>query len=404
MAHWFFDAGHGGTDSGAVGKKGTYEKAIVLRAVLKAKAIMESYGEKVTLSRDCDKFVSLADRTALANRLRCDYLVSFHMNSATSSAIGTEVWTSVGCSNESTKLANIMLNELLQGIEDMGYKTPNRGVRCKNFWMVYRSDMPAVLTEGDFISNSLVEDKFNADKYGEIVAKGCLKFIGKVSNNDTVIKNPPIDVEYKPSYKVATVEQSKRFIGGRATDIQKKLMYLGYNLGSWGANGIWGEYSYNALIQFQKENSLDPDGYCGNATTSKLNEKYNDKVQANKPKPKKVAIGNPNKYVQWVADLQAELNKQGYRDSNGNKLRVDGFAGTKTYQACCKTPLKKGCYGNITRLVQIALTNLGFNVNGIDSNFGNGMAEAVRQYNELIGFGSNDKNWGSGCWKKVLGL
>lgn len=338
MAHWFFDAGHGGTDSGAVGKKGTYEKVITLRAVLKAKAIMESYGEKITLSRDCDKFVSLADRTALANRLGCDYLVSFHMNSASSNAIGTEVWTSVGCSNESTKLANIMLNELLQGIEEMGYKTPNRGVRCKNFWMVYRSDMPAVLTEGDFISNSIVEDKFNADKYGEIVAKGCLKFIGKVSSNDVVVKNPPIDVEYKPSYTVATVEQSKRFIGGRATDIQKKLMYLGYNLGSWGANGIWGEYSYNALIKFQKDNSLDPDGYCGNATTSKLNEKYNAKVQANNRRESKL------------------LEKVKY------KQVVYGRSGSHVY------------------LLQSILTELGYNVNGIDGHCGNGLTNAIKAY------------------------
>lgn len=402
MAHWFFDAGHGGTDSGAVGKKGTYEKAITLRAVLKAKAIMESYGEKVTLSRDCDKFVSLADRTALANRLGCDYLVSFHMNSASSNAIGTEVWTSVGCSNESTKLANIMLNELLQGIEEMGYKTPNRGVRCKNFWMVYRSDMPAVLTEGDFISNSIVEDKFNADKYGEIVAKGCLKFIGKVSNNDVVIKNPPIDVEYKPSYTVATVEQSKRFIGGRATDIQKKLMYLGYNLGSWGANGIWGEYSYNALIQFQKDNSLDPDGYCGNATTSKLNEKYNAKVQANKPK--KLAIGNPNCYVEWCERLQKELNRQGYRDYQGKRLVENGWSGRCTLSASQKTPLTEGCQGNITRLVQEALKTLGFYDGILDGKFEGRTKEAVRKYNQQLGYGNNDHRFGNGCWKAILGM
>lgn len=280
MAHWFFDAGHGGTDSGAVGKKGTYEKSITLRAVLKAKAIMEANGEKVTLSRQTDIFVSLADRTALANKLGCDYLVSFHMNSASTNAIGTEVWTSVGCSNESTKLANTMLNELVNGIKEMGYETPNRGVKRKNFWMVYRSDMPAILIEGDFINNTLVEDKFNAEKYGEIVANGCLKYIGKKPNNEVI--DIPI-IEEKPSYTVATIEQSKRFIGNRATDIQKKLIYLGYDLGSWGANGIWGEYSYNALLKFQRDNGLNPDGYCGNNTTAKLNEKYNKKIEDNKP-------------------------------------------------------------------------------------------------------------------------
>ena len=241
-------------------------------------------------------------------------------------------------------------------------------------------------------------DLNNAKKYADIYGY-------KVYNS----KGEQIYPESKPSVPqtgLGTYTYARSYANRNLNikDIQKKLDYLGYSMNPYGIDGSYGPHTFNMVKKFQQDNGLSVDGNVGNITLTKLNEKYNAKVQANKPKPRNLAIGNPSKYVQWVADLQAELNKQGYRDNNGNKLRVDGFAGTLTYQACCKTPLKKGCHGNITRLVQVALTNLGFNVKGIDSNFGDGMSEAVRQYNQLLGFGANDRNWGSGCWKKILGL
>ncbi|WP_211135153.1 peptidoglycan recognition protein family protein, partial [Clostridium paraputrificum] len=100
------------------------------------------------------------------------------------------------------------------------------------------------------------------------------EFIQWINTGDTSIK-----VDHNKPIYVATIEQSKNFIGNRAKGIQAKLMSLGYDLGSWGANGIWGEFSYNALLKFQKDNGLNPDGYCGPATTAKLNELYENKEE-----------------------------------------------------------------------------------------------------------------------------
>lgn len=111
------------------------------------------------------------------------------------------------------------------------------------------------------------------------------------------------------------------------------------------------------------------------------------------------SIGNPKRYVEWVARLQSELNKQGL-----GSLSIDGYSGKLTLNACKKTPLKYGGNGNITRLVQEGLTQLGYDCKGIDGNFGNGMKEAVRQYNERLGYGSVDYNFGNGCWKSMLGM
>lgn len=184
MAKWCLDPGHGGVDSGAVGMSGRYEKDVVLEAALRARAILESNGQTVIMTRTRDVFVSLKGRTQYANSSGCDYFVSIHMNSAvSSSAIGTEVWISKGSSSTSVSLANIVVQYMYSGINNnFGYNTPNRGVKSENFWVIRYTSMPACLIEGDFINNPIVESNFNAIKYGEFIANGCLSFIGSSSS------------------------------------------------------------------------------------------------------------------------------------------------------------------------------------------------------------------------------
>lgn len=211
--------------------------------------------------------------------------------------------------------------------------------------------------------------------------------------------------------KQSNYEIARRVMGTkeRCKDVQTKLIYLGYNLGSYGNNGIFGEMTYNATIAFQKDHSdLVNDGWFGVKSYNKLNEVYTKKVQESNKVPQasnsKLSIGNPNKYVEWVARLQQELNVQGFRDMNGARLSADGYSGAKTLYAAQRTPLTYGCKGNITRLVQEALKTLGFFTGNVDGIFGDYTKEAVRKYNKVLGYGSNDHRFGNGCWSKILGL
>ena len=97
----------------------------------------------------------------------------------------------------------------------------------------------------------------------------------------------------------------------------------------------------------------------------------------------------------WVRSLQVELNAQGFRDSNGNKLVVDGIAGSKTLSAC--PTLKVGARGNITKLMQ---QKVGTTADGI---FGNGTKQAVINYQKSKGL-SADGIVGQNTWRKLLGL
>ena len=111
---------------------------------------------------------------------------------------------------------------------------------------------------------------------------------------------------------------------------------------------------------------------------------------APKPTPKPKPSGDA-----WVRSLQAELNAQGFRDSNGNKLVVDGIAGSKTLSAC--PTLRIGARGNITKLMQ---QKIGVAADGI---FGNNTKQAVINYQRSKGLVA-DGIVGRNTWRKLLGL
>lgn len=73
------DPGHGGEDPGAIGRRGTYEKHVVLAISRKLKSLLEADGQvRPVLTRDDDFFVPLAQRVARARRAQADLLVSVH--------------------------------------------------------------------------------------------------------------------------------------------------------------------------------------------------------------------------------------------------------------------------------------------------------------------------------------
>jgi N-acetylmuramoyl-L-alanine amidase len=73
------DAGHGGEDPGAVGRRGTLEKDVVLRiAQLLRERIDRDPAMRPYMIRDGDYFVPLATRVTKARRVRADVFVSIH--------------------------------------------------------------------------------------------------------------------------------------------------------------------------------------------------------------------------------------------------------------------------------------------------------------------------------------
>ncbi len=78
------DAGHGGHDEGATGPSGLREKELVLDVARRLATRLEARGLRVILTRREDRFLSLEERTAVANDARADLFLSIHANASPS--------------------------------------------------------------------------------------------------------------------------------------------------------------------------------------------------------------------------------------------------------------------------------------------------------------------------------
>ena len=122
------DAGHGGKDPGTTGVTGIQEKSIVLATALETKRQLQAKGYTVHMTRSGDNFIKLAERRALAQRVKADLFISIHANaspSATSQGADVYVW---GKAN-SEQARQIALAEnaadKIDGLPDVGNKNVN---------------------------------------------------------------------------------------------------------------------------------------------------------------------------------------------------------------------------------------------------------------------------------------
>jgi N-acetylmuramoyl-L-alanine amidase/type II secretory pathway predicted ATPase ExeA len=209
------DPGHGGSDTGAMGPHGLLEKSLCLDVALRLGQLIEESiaGAQVVYTRKNDKYVSLEERTAIANRAKADLFISIHANSSDSrEARGVETYyLSLSDSPESMKLAtreNALalsslhdLPELLQKItrdekiveskqlaEDMqtalserlqlvSRRETNRGVKQAPFVVLTGANMPAILSEISFVSNASDESLLLESSQRQRVAEGLYRGI-----------------------------------------------------------------------------------------------------------------------------------------------------------------------------------------------------------------------------------
>ena len=96
---------------------------------------------------------------------------------------------------------------------------------------------------------------------------------GTVSTPNVV--NPSSSTANKSTSSSTLLKVGSR--GAAVQDVQKKLVALGYNVGSTGADGIFGNATKNAVIKFQGSVRISKDGIVGSQTLAKLNEAYNNR-------------------------------------------------------------------------------------------------------------------------------
>ena len=174
------DAGHGGSDPGAIGSDGTKEKNITLAITKAVKELLEKKGAKVYMTRTTDVDVygpnasdadELQARVNVGEKYNSDLFVSLHINSSVNKNVGGFSTYYYPKTSNDLRIAKSIQDQLTAnfGVDDLG-------VRQANFYVIKRISMPATLVEMCFISNEkelvLMKGKWFQNKTARLIAAG----------------------------------------------------------------------------------------------------------------------------------------------------------------------------------------------------------------------------------------
>ncbi len=219
------DAGHGGKDPGAIGRRGLQEKDVVLDIAKRLKKVLEKkYAVKAYLTRSSDRFIELRDRPAFANKKNADLFISIHANASRKRNLkGIDTWFLNHTKNEeflkvaarenaisleeqkkietyedqiladlSTSLKRDTSGNLARDVQfalvnnlKARYKSriKDLGIKCARFYVLY-TDMPSVLVEVGYITNREEENMLRKSSYRKdisfAIAKGVNKYLSKL--------------------------------------------------------------------------------------------------------------------------------------------------------------------------------------------------------------------------------
>jgi N-acetylmuramoyl-L-alanine amidase len=196
------DPGHGGSDTGAVGRLAPgvatglparsdaqgavlYEKDVNLDVGLRLDAYLTSHGARTILTRHADlaggdrpyttEGADLRARTDIANEAGVDLFVSVHNNALSTTASGTETYHFYYSSAAARALAQDVQDEVVAALG-----LPDRGVRSAGFYVLRHTRMPAVLVEGAFMTNpreaALLADPAVRQRIAEAIGRGVERY------------------------------------------------------------------------------------------------------------------------------------------------------------------------------------------------------------------------------------
>lgn len=216
------DPGHGGKDPGAMAG-GLKEKDLVLAIAKRLKPqLEEQLGCQVFLTRNSDHFISLEERTAIANSKGADLFISLHINAhnqkkvkgletyylnfstndeamrvaarenATSTykmsdlqGILSEIMNNSKI-NESARLAQVVHDSIIRGAEDDTFKkTRDLGVKQAPFYVLIGAEMPAILIEMGFITNEGDRTNLTLVEYQQTMVEQITQAVKSYINNTT---------------------------------------------------------------------------------------------------------------------------------------------------------------------------------------------------------------------------
>jgi len=218
------DAGHGGHDCGAQ-CGGKQEKELVLQLTQKLYKTFKREGYRVYMTRGSDRFLTLGQRTRIADKKDADVFISIHANAIANRARfevveGIETYflqktrdeksqriaarenaavlqgTDTLSKNviidsvlngpkiiESNKLAIDVQRNIMKHVKSRYSDAKNGGVRPAPFYVLVGASRPSILVEVGYITNAKERARLFTSDYQERIAKGIVEGVNRYLDN-----------------------------------------------------------------------------------------------------------------------------------------------------------------------------------------------------------------------------
>ncbi len=192
------DPGHGGTDAGAISRRGRQEADLVLDIARRVRAKLVNAGFQVRMTRDSDRTLELDERPARARANGADFFVSIHLNSGPSAISGVETFILTPAGQPSTAggggvssgaragnrydAANVQAGHALQRALRRSGVGADRGLKRARFAVLRDAPCPAALVECAFLSHARTADLLDTAAYRDQLAQAIADGIREYAN------------------------------------------------------------------------------------------------------------------------------------------------------------------------------------------------------------------------------
>lgn len=179
MKKVFIGAGHGGADSGAIGRGGLLEKDLNLSIARACGAALERSGVDVRYSRTKDEADTVDQEVKECNAFAPDLAVDIHNNAG--GGDGSETFYSKVGGVGKTLAQNIQARLADLGQQSRGAKTRLNSSGSDYYAFIRNTKAPAVIVECAFVDSAdiaLIDTETERIKVGEAIARGILDTLG----------------------------------------------------------------------------------------------------------------------------------------------------------------------------------------------------------------------------------
>ncbi len=158
------DPGHGGHDKGGQWGR-VYEKHLALDTSVRLESHLKKMGYNTVMTRRSDYFVSLSGRMVEANKYKSAIFISIHYNYTWKQGVsGIETFYH---SQQSHKLAKDVHRGMMSRV-----KVNDRKVKYARYYVIRNCNVPSILVEGGFVSNSNERSRMKTAWFRDAIARG----------------------------------------------------------------------------------------------------------------------------------------------------------------------------------------------------------------------------------------